>query len=205
MRYFLDTEFIEDGKTIDLISIGIVAEDGREYYAQSLDCKLERANDWVTRNVLTNLAHLDLSSRERSCRPSRKLGEVVTVGVKHGELCSKPNGFDNGCPWRYRQSIAHDILEFCDPKLYGKPEFWGYYADYDWVVLCQLFGAMINLPKGWPMYCKDLKQLCDDLGNPNLGEAVPQKDEHHALADARWNKDVYAFLTAREYTLIGAS
>ena len=24
MRYFLDTEFIEDGKTIDLISIGIV-------------------------------------------------------------------------------------------------------------------------------------------------------------------------------------
>jgi hypothetical protein len=30
MRYWLDTEFIEDGKTIDLISIGIVAEDGRE-------------------------------------------------------------------------------------------------------------------------------------------------------------------------------
>lgn len=33
MKYFLDTEFHEDGKTIDLISIGIVAEDGREYYA----------------------------------------------------------------------------------------------------------------------------------------------------------------------------
>lgn len=30
MRYFLDCEFIEDGRTIDLISIGIVAEDGRE-------------------------------------------------------------------------------------------------------------------------------------------------------------------------------
>lgn len=26
MRYFLDTEFIEDGKTIDLISIGIVSD-----------------------------------------------------------------------------------------------------------------------------------------------------------------------------------
>ena len=33
MRYFYDTEFLEDGETIDLISIGIVAEDGREYYA----------------------------------------------------------------------------------------------------------------------------------------------------------------------------
>lgn len=29
MKYWLDTEFIEDGKTIDLVSIGIVSEDGR--------------------------------------------------------------------------------------------------------------------------------------------------------------------------------
>ena len=35
VKYFFDTEFYEDGKTIDLISIGIVAEDGREFYAVS--------------------------------------------------------------------------------------------------------------------------------------------------------------------------
>lgn len=29
-RYFYDTEFIEDGHTIDLISIGIVADPGVE-------------------------------------------------------------------------------------------------------------------------------------------------------------------------------
>jgi hypothetical protein len=28
MRFFLDTEFIEDGKTIDLVSIGMVKENG---------------------------------------------------------------------------------------------------------------------------------------------------------------------------------
>jgi hypothetical protein len=28
VRYFYDTEFLEDGKTIELISIGIVCEDG---------------------------------------------------------------------------------------------------------------------------------------------------------------------------------
>ena len=33
MKYFYDTEFIDDGHTINLISIGIVAEDGHEYYA----------------------------------------------------------------------------------------------------------------------------------------------------------------------------
>jgi hypothetical protein len=53
------------------------------------------------------------------------------------------------------------------------------YADYDWVVLCQLFGAMVDLPKGWPMYCRDIKQWADELGNPQLPEQG--KGEHHAL------------------------
>ena len=44
MKYFLDTEFIEDGKTIDLISIGIVSEDGRELYCENSDCDLSRAS-----------------------------------------------------------------------------------------------------------------------------------------------------------------
>ena len=52
-RFFIDTEFVEDGKTIDLISIGIVCEDGREFYAVSTEfdggraksCS-ERARGW---------------------------------------------------------------------------------------------------------------------------------------------------------------
>ena len=37
MRYFYDTEFIDNGRTIELISIGVAAEDGREYYAISTE------------------------------------------------------------------------------------------------------------------------------------------------------------------------
>ena len=55
MRYFYDTEFIEDGQTIDLVSIGVVAEDGREYYAVSTDFDASRANAWVRDNVLDKL------------------------------------------------------------------------------------------------------------------------------------------------------
>ena len=33
----------------------------------------------------------------------------------------------------------------------SKPEFWGYYSDYDWVVTAQMFGTMMDIPKGWPM------------------------------------------------------
>lgn len=59
MRYFYDTEFIEDGATITLVSIGIVAEDGREYYAVSTDFDGARANHWVRENVLAKLPNLD--------------------------------------------------------------------------------------------------------------------------------------------------
>ena len=55
MKYWLDTEFIDNGHTIDLISIGIVAEDGREYYAQSIEFDPGNANEWVKENVFPHL------------------------------------------------------------------------------------------------------------------------------------------------------
>ena len=55
MRYFYDCEFIEDGSTIELVSIGVVDETGREFYAISTDFDPARAGDWVRRNVLDKL------------------------------------------------------------------------------------------------------------------------------------------------------
>lgn len=167
MKYFFDTEFIEDGKTVDLISIGIVAEDGREFYSQCIDTDLSRAHPWVQENVLPHLEdHIEFN--------------LYSLLYNYPRTC-------------YKSEIAGLVGAFCDPVQYGKPEFWGYYADYDWVVLCQLFGTMMDLPKDWPMYCRDLKQLCDMYGNPKLPEQG--KGEHHALADAKWNKLAYDWLT----------
>jgi hypothetical protein len=170
MRYWFDTEFIEDGKTIDLISIGIVAEDGRELYAESLDADLSRADEWVRENVIAHLWSRQADKRDAN-RWSRDSGI--------GGLLSRKN-------------IAREIETFLDPATYGKPEVWAYYADYDWVVLCQLFGRMLDLPKGWPMYCRDIKQWADMLGGPRLPKQ--ESDEHHALADARWNRQAWEFL-----------
>jgi len=149
MKIWFDTEFIEDGKTIDLISIGMVREDGQTFYAESAECDHARASQWVKQNVLTHLQ-------------------------------------GGHAKWR-RKDLAEYIVAFAGEK----PEFWAYYADYDWVVLCQLFGTMMDLPKGWPMYCRDIKQLCDDCGNPIL---PGQSDEHHALADAKWTRKAWDFL-----------
>jgi hypothetical protein len=54
-RYFYDCEFIEDGRLIDLVSIGVVDEDGREFYAVSTEFNASRAVPWVRRHVLDKL------------------------------------------------------------------------------------------------------------------------------------------------------
>ena len=194
MRYWFDTEFIEDGKTIDLISIGIVAENGSEYYAINYDCDFSKASEWVKNNVIAQL-------------PPAPLPQLhATVSGWHSSQAYKDG-------WRNRLAIAHEIIEFIKLEEYGgielsyngwkdapmdsKPEFWAYYADYDWVVFCQLFGTMMDLPAGFPMYCRDIKQECDRLGNPALPEQG--KGEHNALANARWNKLAWEFL--RDYEI----
>ena len=77
---------------------------------------------------------------------------------------------------------------------HGKPVFYGYFADYDWVVLCQLFGRMVDLPKGFPYYCRDLKQTMDELGLDGewkKANCPDPENEHHALVDARWNMQLH--------------
>lgn len=164
MRYFIDTEFIERGPEhpIRFLSIGIVAEDGREYYYEHPNAYARVSADfnqfgdlWLTENVLPHLAPPDEGYRR--------------FGLDDPRL---------------------DI-----PKFVGEsPEFWAYFADYDWVVLCQLFGRMIDLPKGWPMYCLDLKQLMTHLGVKR--EELPEQNstEHDALNDARWVKAAWESL-----------
>lgn len=160
MKYFLDTEFIESGpgRPIHLISIGIVAEDGREFYAINSDCPLAFANDWVKANVLPHLNH----TKET---------------------------------WLPLEEIARQVEKFCRAYGFdGTQEFWAYYADYDWVVFCQMFGTMMNLPNGFPMYCNDIKQWASQLENPKL---PPQSTtEHNALNDARWNREAWEYLAA---------
>lgn len=65
MKYFYDTEFHEDGVTIDLLSIGIVCEDGRTFYAVNEDADWDRANAnlWLRDNVIPNIGTEDRMSK----------------------------------------------------------------------------------------------------------------------------------------------
>lgn len=55
MRYFLDTEHTDDGARFELISIAVVTEDGREYYAAVEGYDQSAVTPWITANVLPKL------------------------------------------------------------------------------------------------------------------------------------------------------
>lgn len=161
VRCFVDTEFIEDGQTIDLISIGAVRSDGAEYYAVSTDAKLHLASTWVRENVIPKLPPYS----DRAWRPREQIAKELTAFMG---------------------------LSFSPSKQDMVKEIWGYYADYNWVVIAQLYGTMMQLPSHFPKYCLDLKQLSYMLGNPT--HPPKPEGEHNALVDARWNRDLFAWL-----------
>tara|TARA_R100000781_G_scaffold115008_1_gene88412 strand:- start:786 stop:1595 length:810 start_codon:yes stop_codon:yes gene_type:complete len=256
-RYFLDTEFLEGPQkklfgqtkpTIDLISIGIVSEDGREYYAVSKDFNLKEAwNRYQMKQVYGDARNRfpegirEYWIRENVLRPIFKEwkqeanGKIIRLGlpIPLNELKFNYKNFKDciKCVGKSNEQIANEIVKFVYPNaIYNhpncnhsdlevtncadseKPEFYAYYADYDWVAFCWLFGKMIDLPKGFPMYCRDLKQELDRVGNDKklttetldswLDLVKKRKDypkqtnEHNAIADARWNHELYKFLNS---------
>ena len=269
MKYFYDTEFLEGtqktwigGKTkptIDLISIGIVCEDGREYYAISKDFNLKEAWNrydekiqhfsgdmrnqfpngrkyrvyWIRENVLKPIFQELLYSGHKKARlPLPKSSEKQFT---YKNLKKLIQGFGKS-----NIQIAKELKHFIYEKedvLYNKQELdfnsvgdvkskiqlYGYYSAYDHVALSWIFGKMIDLPKGFPMYTRDLKQMFDEkqesraktitlfketdlhdkykenkiIFPENLKEHPQypkQYNEHNALSDAIFVKNLYHFL-----------
>jgi len=170
MRYFYDTEFIEDGKTIDLISIGVISEDDRSYYAISTEFNPRKADQWVKDNVLVHL-------------PERR--------VNLSDLSVSPRLKGKSLLWKSRKRIAADLIAFFKNGANTQEDFelWAYYGDYDHVALCQLFGRMIDLPEGFPKLTYDLRQWLNHWGKRDTKQ--PDDAPNNALEDARWVRETF--------------
>jgi len=174
-RYFYDTEFLEDGKTIELISIGIVCEDGREYYAVNVEAPWRRVteHEWLTANVVPHLP-----------RAYQDLPDCLT-----GRW-----GIDFGHPdFKSRDLISAEIEAF----LTGDVELWADYCAYDHVVLAQMWGPMVGLPDNIPMHTNDIQTFAamNGVSRVVLGNAViTGVNAHHALADARDVKRQFEYI-----------
>jgi hypothetical protein len=180
VKIYYDTEFIDDGKTIDLVSIGMVAEDGRELYVVSKEFPVDKLqqNKWLKDNVWYSL-------------PRRKSGngvmcECTKAYTGHSSTYHQECLDVDDPTCRPRKQIARMVSDFIQQT--PKPELWVWYAAYDHVALAQLFGSMIHLPKHIPMFTMDLKQEHVRLGEPTLPKQLGS--QHNALEDARYNQQI---------------
>lgn len=186
-KIFYDTEFIEDGKTIDLISIGMVDEAGREFYAVNRDAPWKRiaAHPWLADNVVPQLPRLHGDERLHRW--------ILSRSGRRRNPCMLDFAHPHMMGWR---EIVTGVLDMIYPNAGDNVpavELWAYYGAYDHVALVQLFGTMMDLPGGVPMYTNELMQEWEGAGRPEL---PAQGEEHNALADARWNRKLYSAIVA---------
>ncbi len=67
MKIWFDTEFLDLGDRVELLSLGAVNEHGQPFYAERGECPIHLANDWVQTNVIPHLTG-PVMSQERLCR-----------------------------------------------------------------------------------------------------------------------------------------
>lgn len=240
MNYYIDCEFLEGTQkeklpislfrkntppTIDLISIGIVSEDGREFYAISKDFNLEEAWNrfdikkewisldennqttrdtkiyWIRENVLKPIWRelffkADMEYAMLSNKQTENFYQSVILGVYDKIFTLKSLKSLIQKYGKSNKQIAEEIKEFCTihyeedkgvhsvvnhnhPYKNNTPKFHAYYADYDWVAFCWLFGKMIDLPKGFPKFCFDLKQLMDEKAEKEIAKCKNINSEYY--------------------------
>jgi hypothetical protein len=187
-----DLEFLENASTIELISIGLVCDDGREYYAVNSEAPwgLITKDDWLIRNVLPSLPLTGRTSLDsylkipENSHPKTTLN-LVTADTKDTRV--KPH-------WVIANEVR-DFIREAGPDV----ELWANYGAYDHVALAQLWGRMIDLPDGVPMFTNDIQQERARLGIHEGDLPKQESGVHNALADARHNQTVRRWLSTQSW------
>lgn len=143
-RLFFDTEFTGLHKNTTLISIGIVSECGKKFYAELTDYDKTQLNDWLNKNVIANLYLTDeFFGNPKPIHGSNELDKT------------KPIAF-----WDDEDLYVRGDKEFLKKELtnwfrwlaehqenFEKFEIWSDCLAYDWVLFNDIFGTAFDIPK----------------------------------------------------------
>lgn len=179
----MDWEFREDGRTIEPISVALVAATGDEYHAVNANMSMAQicSDPWLLQNVVP---HLPLTSASDA-------DGTPVLDLRHPSV--KPLSL-------IKSEVRGFILS------YPKPQLWGWYSDFDLVVLTWLFGRMVDMPREMPHRVNDVQQEADRLGIPESEFPAQVGPEHDVLSDARhirWLHDFLIDAEARQHSRPG--
>lgn len=182
MNIYLDSEFSELQQTARLISMALVADDGREFYAEFSDCNPQAFSVWIRENVIAQ---------------SRWLGtpNALPGRWQEGELTLCFGGQDRVCSELKLWLEGFDAIDI-----------WADCVAWDWVLFCQLFGGAEHIP-GHIFYLPfdlvtlfKLRGVDPDIHREAFAGLVPLSAagaKHHALHDAHLVQACYHKLMAQ--------
>lgn len=175
MRVFFDTEFTGLHQNTTLISIGLIAEDGEEFYAELTDYDKDQIDGWLQDNVMDNLLIMNNGRYAYLLSP-----------VKDG--IETEFGFAGD-----RVYVAHQLRDWLSQ--FDSVEIWSDCLSYDWVLFNQLFGHAFNIPKNVYYIPFDICTLMKIKGvDPDINReefAGMTGAKHNALHDAKVIKACY--------------
>ena len=101
------------------------------------------------------------------------------------------------------KEISEEVLKFCRPKSdqareceieviepIDFPEFYSYFAAPIWVTFCWLFGSTRKVPAGFPLYCRDIKQMLDDKAEKLITRVCYESGNHTIWSLSRAMQDI---------------
>ncbi len=117
MRVWFDTEFLDSGAKLELISIGCVREDGAELYLENSDFDLAHATPWLREHVVPKLTRTH--DPEDECIMS-----LVAIGYALHKFAGQSPEF-----WAYYCSYDWVLLSRCYGRMLDMPHNWPHYCN----------------------------------------------------------------------------
>lgn len=171
-KVFFDTEFTGLHQNTTLISIGLVSDCGKTFYAELTDYDKSQIDSWLQENVIDKL-----SINKDSIG---KFGDVQNWIVRGDS-----------------EALKYYLSDWI--KQFEKVEMWSDCLSYDWVLFNQIFGHAFNIPKNVYYIPFDictlfkLKGVDPDISREKYGcgEVYSETPKHNALWDAQVIKMCY--------------
>jgi hypothetical protein len=195
-KIFFDTEFTGLHQNTTLISIGLISECGKTFYAELIDYDKTQIDDWLQKNVIENLELTDKITK--------------SVGGYEKWISDKKN-YSNALEMALAEK---DMSNFeCIGKIpmvknrlekwlsqFEEVEIWSDCLAYDWVLFNQIFGHAFNIPENVYYIPFDIctlfkiKGIDADISREEFcgfSEIIEVQKKHNALFDAKVIKMCY--------------